>query len=251
MRLLPSTTPSRIVSAVKDVTPPLLWRALRSAAGRRANPTRSYQGVTTEHDTREMHEGAFGEAFARYAPLDPHIPPDATRLRIYLAAMFAERCAALPGDFVFGGISYGVAPRVIYELVAVRADRAFHLIDPFTGSDGGTSRVRPTYNTDGEYVRRQYPERANVRLWRDYLPQCFPLEGVDRIAFAHLNTGALQAEANSLAYLYDRLSPGGVIVLDYYGFLGGQNRGPYEPVLASLGAMRYVMVTGQGILVKP
>lgn len=67
-----------------------------------------------------MHEGAFGQAFARYASLDPHIPPEATRLRIYLASTFAERCVAFPGDFVFGGISYGVVPRVIYDLVGRR-----------------------------------------------------------------------------------------------------------------------------------
>lgn len=78
-----------------------------------------------------------------------------------------------------------------------------------------------------------------------------PLEGVDRIAFAHLNTGAVQAEADSLPYLYDRLSPAVSSSSTTKAPSGAKNRGPYDPVLASLDASRYVMVTGQAILVKP
>ena len=241
----------RARAAVRAVVPPVLWEGLRRLAGRPAVSQFTYQGVSTVHDMRPLHCGAFREAFDRFATLDQRIAPDLTRLRTYSAWMFAHLAAPLPGAFLFGGVSYGVAPRVVFELLSNTAPgRAYYLVDPFRGTDGAM-QVRATYNTDAELVRRQYPPGANVRMVEEYLPACLPLEGDPAIAFAQLNTGHPQAEVDSLPYLYDRLLPGGVLLIDSYAFLAGTSRPAYDTALATLGATAFTLVTGQGVVFKP
>lgn len=65
-----------------------------------------------------------------------------------------------------------------------------------------------------------------------------------------MNTGACEAEAASLPYLFSQLVPGGIIVIDSYAF-GGGNQAIYDPVIKSLSTEVFSMVTGQGVIIKP
>jgi hypothetical protein len=124
------------------------------------------------------------------------------------------------------------------------------LVDPFLGVNYPGSGPNP-YNTDFELVRRQYSETAPVVFHRKLIPDCFPLEGLAQgLAFVHLNTTNPPAEAASLQYLYERLNPGGYIVIDDYSFGNGQFD-DYDPVIQALGAKIFCLVTGQGVIQKP
>jgi len=211
----------------------------------------SYQGVYTQHSMRWLHEGRFSEIHDRYRELNPFNAPNESRLRHYCACMYADFSKTIPGDFVSAGISFGVAPRVIYDFVDfARLHKTYHFIDPFLGINYPGTGPNP-YNTDFELVRRQYPEEAPIVFHRQRLPDCFPLDGLDRgLAFIHLNTTHPPAEAASLRYLYDTLNPGGFIVIDDYSFGPGQFD-YYDPAIEALGATVFSLVTGQGVIQKP
>lgn len=211
----------------------------------------SYQGVYTQHSMRWLHEGRFAEIHDRHRKLNPFNPPNETRLRQYTACMFAEFSKDVPGDFLSAGISFGVAPRVIYDFVEFeRLGKAYHFIDPFLGANYPGEGVNP-YNTDFEFVRKQYREDAPVVFHRELLPDCFPLKGLERgLAFIHLNTTHPPAEAASLQYLYEQLNPSGFLVIDSYSF-GKGGYEDYDPVIQKIGAKVFSLVTGQGIIQKP
>src|SRR4051812_46770711 len=124
-------------NVLKALAPPLFWQAMSAVRNKGRVPlVRQYQGVTTTHNMRSLHEGPFGRVFDRAAGLDPHLHPDVTRLRNYLACFFADYAKHVPGDFLSAGISYGVAPKTIFdfiELDTVRFRRTYHLIDAFAG----------------------------------------------------------------------------------------------------------------------
>ena len=211
----------------------------------------SYQGVYTQHSMRWLHEGRFAEIYDRHRTCNPFNPPNETRLRHYSACMFAEFSSMVPGDFLSAGISFGVAPRVIYDFVEFeRLDKNYHFIDPFLGANYPGEGINP-YNTDFDFVRRQYRQEAPVVFHRAFLPDCFPLNGLERgLAFVHLNTTHPEAEAASLQYLYEKLNPGGYIVIDSYSF-GKGGFVVYDPVIQKIGAKVFSLVTGQGIIQKP
>lgn len=237
---------------VKGVVPAAVLRRARERL--RADLPRSavsYQGVYTQHNMRCLHEGRFAEIHDRHRVLNPFNGPNDTRLRQYCACMFAAFSSGVPGDFLSAGISFGVAPRVIYDFVEFeRLGKTYHFVDPFLGVNYPGAGPNP-YNTDFDFVRRQYPAGAPVVFHRALLPGCFPLDGLARgLAFVHLNTTHPPAEAASLAYLYGQLNPGGFIVIDDYAFNPGQFD-DYDPAVQALGAVVFSLVTGQGVIQKP
>jgi hypothetical protein len=249
---LKSKASQAIKSLARAVAPPILWDLARTLCRRDLPFSPSdYQGVVTQHNMRWLHEGRFAEIYDRYRKFNPFNGPNETRLRQYCVCMFAEFSKNIPGDFLSAGISFGVAPRVIYDFVEFeRLGKTYHFIDPFLGINYPGDGPNP-YNTDFEFVRKQYPVHAPVVFHKALLPDCFPLEGLIRgLAFIHLNATHPSAEAASLPYLYEKLNQGGFIVIDDYSFGAGQF-GDYDPVIQSIGAKAFSLVTGQGIIQKP
>jgi hypothetical protein len=242
-----SKTSQALINIARAVTPPVLWGMARKLLHR--SPLTSYQGVITQHNMRLLHEGRFAEIYDRHSPLNPFTGPNETRLRQYLDCMFAEFAKEIPGDFLSAGISYGVAPRVIYDYVSFeRLGKIYHFIDPFLGINNPDETISP-YNTDSEFVRNQYSADVPIKFHLELIPDCFPLAGVDSLAFVHLNMGDVVAEAASLQYLFDKLSPGGFILIDYYSFGQGQFNS-YDSAIKKVGASVFSMVTGQGVIRK-
>jgi hypothetical protein len=200
---------------------------------------------------RWLHEGRFADIHDRHRKLNPFNNPNDTRLRQYSACMYAEFSKNVQGDFMSAGISFGVAPRVIFDFVEFeQLGKTYHFIDPFLGTNYPGEGVNP-YNTDFEFVRRQYRDGAPVVFHRELLPDCFPMKGLERgLAFIHLNTTHPSAEAASPQYLYEKLNPGGFLLIDSYSFGTGQFD-DYDKTIERIGAKVFNLVTGQGVIQKP
>lgn len=230
------------LAVLRSLTPPALWDlASRIRNGKARGP--SYQGLTTLVDMAALHRGRFAEVFDAAYPLDPSLPPDGnlTRLRTYQTWLFAQLALRVPGDFVSIGVSCGVTPKVLYELVLKGTGRTYHLIDPFVPGGGA-------YCDDPRIVMDQFGGDSRVRFIRDTAPKAFPLPLEHGIAFAELDTGDSEAEIESIPYLVDQLAPGGVIVTDEYGW------GPwcrlYDEAADRSGANIFMLPTGQGVLMR-
>jgi hypothetical protein len=222
--------------------PPILADAYRRAIGRPRQ--HSYQGVTTPFNMRQLHEGRFAEAFDPIYPSDPlfRTDGDLVRLRCYLAHVFAETAMAIRGDYLAAGISYAVVPKVIYELTLKGSGRSFHLLDPLLDAQGDG------WCTDPALVLRRFEGDAAVHLHQRLIPDAFPLPLPNGLAFVHLDTSNEDAELASLPYLVAVLNPGGVMVMDSYGF--GDFAERYDAVAADLGQRILAMPSGQGVLIK-
>lgn len=211
-----------------------------------------FQGMATQHSVEHLYAGRFAEMFDKHMPLDPTHDMHHIRLRVYNVSSFGELALNAPGDFVAAGISWGIAPRVLFDYARLAKNgRALHMVDAFTGIDNAKNQsVMPKYNTSKEYVARQYPPVGAVHIHTGLIPACLPLPGLTRIAFCHLNTGDHDSEAASLSHFFDALSPGGIIVIDNYAiFEGSEHR--YKEAIESL-QEKTVMVlpTGQCAIIK-
>jgi hypothetical protein len=228
---------------LKDLVPPLLWRAGRRLLRGRP-PSPSYQGVSTLVDLSVLHRGRFADVYDAAYPIDPDLLPDGDvmRLRAYNTYLFSEIALRVPGDFVSIGISYGVTPKVLYELLLKGTGRRYHLVDPFEED------TIDNYCDDPGLVMAQFGGDPSVLLYRATAPEAFPLPLVDGMAFAELDTGNERAELASMPYLIDRLTPGGIIVIDNYGW--GVSTAPYDEIAEAAGASIFSLPTGQGVLSK-
>ncbi len=208
----------------------------------------SYQGVSTAHSDRPLRVGRFSDIYERFIVLDPNLPQNLVRYRVYNICRIASLCRHVDGDFLFAGISYGVVSRTVYEYVEFsQLNKTMHLIDPFMGiNDASGSSTRPTYNTDPDYVRMQYRKDAPVKFYLATIPNGLP---TGKYAFAHFGTGDLQSEAATIPALFSALSPGGAMIVDAYGH-GGGSFDVYDPVFQRLGAETLWLPSGQVVVFK-
>jgi hypothetical protein len=238
-----------IKSIARQLCPRLLWLYLQKIRGWLTKEEVSYQGVRTAHNMRALHHGKFSNLYNKYIQLLPTPAPNTMRLRLYLICFFANQAKFLDGDFLIAGVSHGIAPRIVYDFVDFSSlEKKFHFIDPFDGSDAH-GLFKENYNTDINFVKNQYPASAQIVFHERFIPECFPLPELHQLSFVHLATGAWEAEAESVPYLYDLLVMGGIMVIDdYANFIGQQEI--YNPVIELCKAQIFTMITGQGVIVK-
>jgi hypothetical protein len=164
------------------------------------------------------------------------------RLRTYHSFLFAEIASRVPGDFVSVGISYGVTPKVLYELVVKGTKRTYHLIDPFEGEPGAN------YCEDADFVRSQFRGDPFVSLHLTPAPAVFPLDLPHGLAFAELSTGDDHADLDSMGHLLESLNRGGVIMIEDYGW--GPWAARFDDAAHAAGASIFCLPTGQGVVLK-
>jgi hypothetical protein len=235
----------QISAALHSVLPRAIFNALQRARGLPERfPWREFGQMSTCANAKPLFEGKFDELYSRHRTLDPHETSNRWRYRIYNVCYFANLCRQLPGDFVCAGVSWGVAPRIVFDFVDLPAlGKTLHLIDPFEGIVANDdARTEKGYNCDPEYVLRQYPPGASVVLHRERIPLRLP----GPFAFVFTDTGNPEADAAALPIFYDALAPGGIFITEQYA----NNIHIYETVIASLGATALWVPSGQGVIVK-
>jgi len=100
-------------------------------------------------------------------------------------------------------------------------------------------------------VRSVFAPYENVVLVPGYVPDTFATAIPEKIAFLHLDLNSADAEIAALEHLFDRVTPGGVVLFDDYGHTGFLASKLAED--AWLGERGYTVAelpTGQGLLIK-
>jgi predicted O-methyltransferase YrrM len=91
-----------------------------------------------------------------------------------------------------------------------------------------------------------------VRLVKGLLPQSLEGNSPDKIAFLHIDLNSAEFEIAVLDALFDRVTPGGMVVLDDYEW-SGQYRLQKMAEDAWFDARKYrvfPLPTGQGLVIK-
>jgi hypothetical protein len=145
--------------------------------------------------------------------------------RRFAVLQLARLVAGVPGDTAECGVFRGAGSRLILAATANGPDgpREHHLFDSFEGlSNPGAE--------DGEYwrrgdlacsvdsVRAALSEFPGVRFHPGWIPDRFPEVADRRFAFVHVDVDLYQPTRDSVEFFYPRLSPGGILLCDDYGF---------------------------------
>jgi O-methyltransferase len=157
------------------------------------------------------------------------------------------------GDFVECGCYQGTSARIVADVVGM-ADlpRQYWLYDLFDYPHGSSHTHMPGMGEElFESTRQRFSELPNVHVIRGAVPQVLEGQSPDTIAFLHIDMNSAPAEIGALEALFDRVSPGGVIVLDDYGYHGYVAQRDAER--AWFGARGYDVIelpTSQGLVIK-
>ncbi|MEM7212030.1 MAG: TylF/MycF/NovP-related O-methyltransferase [Pseudomonadota bacterium] len=183
--------------------------------------------------------------------------------RLHTLIWSAKSCLDVPGDFVECGVWHGFSFAVITEYLRFETvNKHLYLYDTFRGIPealNSENRSNAVYQRETEVdpdatvkqVREVFAGFPNVEIVQGIVPDTFAEACPDAISFLHLDMNSVASEIAALEHLYDRLSPGAMVVLDDYGWTGyGAQKQAEDAFFAAKGQMVLELPTGQGLVLK-
>jgi O-methyltransferase len=174
--------------------------------------------------------------------------------RRYVLACAAYHCVQLDGDFVECGAYTGVGVKTVVDyLGGPDFPKTFWGYDLFEHDPAMAHHSMPEHG-EGLYARvqKKFSDYPQVRMIKGLIPEVFASHCPDRIAYLHIDLNQAPAEIAALDHLFDRMVPGGILILDDYEWSGY-----YRPQKLAedqwFEARRYRVMplpTGQGLVIK-
>lgn len=130
----------------------------------------------------------------------------------------------IPGDTAECGVYRGASSYLICTMNAMHGGQRMHYIfDSFEGLSSPTTLDGQHWSggdlaCDQEQVRANLSGFSNVTLLKGWIPDRFIDVDDHKFAFVHIDVDLTQPTLDSIAFFYPRLSPGGVLICDDYGF---------------------------------
>jgi hypothetical protein len=114
--------------------------------------------------------------------------------------------------------------------------------------------VRRAERAGGHRLAAAGPDRrrpAQGRFYPGWIPERFNEAAACRFCFVHIDVDLYQPTRDSLEFFYPRMSPGGMIVCDDYGYVNCPGAKQACDELAADWPERWLhLPTGQGLLIK-
>lgn len=164
----------------------------------------------------------------------------------------AQRAMTLEGDFVEAACYKGFTARVLcnaFDLTA--AGKNFWLYDLFDQPADEARRLEAHSPSLYDSVIARFADEQAVRIIKGRLPGSFAEGCPERVSPLHLDMNNPEGETGVLEALFDRIVPGGVIILDDYGWYGYPAQTKAHKAwfdARSLGILE--LPTGQGLIIK-
>lgn len=178
-------------------------------------------------------------------------------LRLNTLVWAAEQALPVDGDFVECGVLHGFCSAVIADYLEFgKLDKTLYLYDTFEGIPeefNSENRSNPESVGAGAYegVVERFSQYPNVRIVKGIVPETFAKAVPESVAFLHLDMNSSKSEIAALEELFDRVSAGGVVVFDDYGWEGYEAQKIAEDAfMAKRGYRILELPSGQGLLIK-
>jgi O-methyltransferase len=159
----------------------------------------------------------------------------------------------IPGDFVECGCYKGVSVGIICDYVDFRnSGRHYYLYDLFEHDKSMIHERMPAHGAElYDAVKARFADLPNVTVTKGFVPQILDEIAPKSIAFLHVDLNNAPAEVGALDRLFDRVSPGGIVLFDDYGWLAYRAQKDAEDAwLATRGYQVLELPTGQGLVFK-
>jgi hypothetical protein len=180
---------------------------------------------------------------------------------LQIAAWCVRRARDVPGDLVELGVFKGHTTLFCAEYLDFAAwPKRWWLYDTFEGIPDDQVDVGFAHLNKGAYnpatfsfeeVRARFAHIPNIDVIQGRAPEILLETAPANIAFLHIDLNNVAAEIASLDLLFDRVSPGGLILFDDY--LWANARAQYDAETAwfeARGEQILPLPTGQGLYIK-
>jgi O-methyltransferase len=173
--------------------------------------------------------------------------------RLHVLCWAAKHALNIEGDFVECGVYEGLSSLMVAKYLKLEStDKTLWLYDLFDHSAVSSGMKMPAH---GPNLLRRVKERfgpyPNARIIPGMVPDSFEQGAPKAISWFHLDLNSAEAETAALHHLFDRLTPGGLLIFDDYGWktYPGQ-KAAADRFANERNHFILEIPTGQGLLIK-
>ena len=174
--------------------------------------------------------------------------------RSYILLYFADIAGRVEGDFLELGCHTGfTASAVIKKTNFGELNKNYFLYDLFEWKEGDKHQGLDGHRNPSMYedVKSRFASFPFVKIVKGSVPQSFSQGFPEKIAFAHIDMNHPDPEAGALEMVLPRLSNGGVVIFDDYGWWGySAQKIALDPIIAKNHLKVLELPTGQALLIK-
>ncbi|MAZ80001.1 MAG: hypothetical protein CMD72_04570 [Gammaproteobacteria bacterium] len=170
--------------------------------------------------------------------------------RIHILSWAIESCKNLDGDFIEFGCYDAKVANFLIEFNDIKImNKTFHLYDIFDNPPTAKGEMHsPELYNDVKEMMSKYDF---VNVVRGLLPDSFKSQIPDKLAFVHMDLNSAETEIALLNLFFDKLVPGGMLILDDYGTMGYEKQYYKEKeFFANLNYSVLELPTGGGLVIK-
>ena len=222
--------------------------------------TYNQDGLTTVHNTGCMFDSDFVKAEAAGAATGSW---SKVHWRVHTILWAANQCMQVEGDFVECGTNKGGFARAIVEYIDLaKANKNFYLLDTFEGladelltdkekAAGKKEHFENEYKDCYAQVVQTFKDFPFVKIIKGTVPGTLTQVAANKVAFLSIDMNCIAPEIAALNYFWDKLSKGGMIVLDDYAYVTCDLQyEAHNAWAAEKGIKILTLPTGQGLIVK-
>jgi hypothetical protein len=214
--------------------------------------------LTTCHNHDFVREPRFVKAYER--GIKASGVDHSMHWRVHVALWVASQVSHLPGAFVECGVSTGFLSSAIMQFLDWNSlQKDFYLFDTFQGLDEQlmspqekkTERLGWYKDLSYEKVRNNFSEFNNVHITKGAVPGSLAPVSIPHVCYLSLDMNCTIPEIEAASFFWDRIVPGGMILLDDYAYSGyeEQNRA-FNAFAAEKSTQVLSFPTGQGLILK-
>ena len=107
------------------------------------------------------------------------------------------------------------------------------------------------YASGSEPVRRNFEEWERVHIIEGGVPDTLQQVEIGQVAFLHLDMNCCAPEIAAFEHFWERIVPGGIILMDDYSYVGCElQKEAIDKVAHGVGHQVLSLPTGQGMIIK-
>ena len=260
LNVYPGTRIEKLHTAVKPFA--LIARELFKPFRKYTKEKISYMGdgITSSNNCDFLYTEKFKKAYARccksFGSSDINI-----QWRIHQAIWCASVTRPLKGDLIEFGVGKGLVMSSILEVYEnwEHSNKKLFLvdtfspynIDPLNGQQNNNQSINPFYAGSLNHVKSNFAAFKNVEFIMGFVPNVLSAVKVDKISLVHIDMNYFAPEIAALEFCWEKIVPGGIILLDDYAYKNhGEQYHAMNRLAKKLNFEILSTPTGQGIIIK-
>ena len=223
--------------------------------------TYNADGLATVHNADFIADPLFKRACAAGMATPHRFGEVHIEWRVYVCCWAALQAKHLDADYVECGVNTGIISRAIMEYIDfLSMDKQFYLLDTYEGIPVQDLRPDEAHlASDNAFyfdcyagVLKTFAPFPNARVIKGRVPETLSEVDSNRIGFASIDMNNVAAEMAAAEFLWPRMVPGALIVLDDYGWRPYiAQKHAWDSFADQQGVRVFSLPTGQGLLIKP